>query len=199
MRYHEYVAECLRQASSGKLKTAELWAGIIAFVFAAIAYFWRPLGEIMSWLPAAAFFIILFLVFVFGLARAPFLIYKQQDDLCGRLQARLDERGRRQRVVDKLAHLTAECLQLLMRKVDCNDGYISWKQEIEDWYKRAQAEIKDSLGYSELVLFLTVSAAPVLYLFVQPFNETHQQDLQFFGARYHQLRTMISDMSTQLR
>lgn len=75
MRYREYVAECCRQASSGKLRTAELWTGILTIVFAAIAYFWSPLGEVMSWLPATLFALILVLTFLFGLVTAPFRIY----------------------------------------------------------------------------------------------------------------------------
>lgn len=197
MRYREYVAECCRQASSGKLKTAELWSGIIALVFMAMAYFWSPLGEVMSWLPAALFAIILVLTFLFGLVRAPFLIYQQQEKVCRRLQDQLDERKRRQRIVDTLAQLHQQCLQLLMREVDCDDGYLSWKDEIEDWYEQAQTEIESSLGFSEMELFRT--SAPVFDLYLRPFNMSHLQDLRFFGGRQHNLRIIIGDMNTLLR
>ena len=105
---------------------------------------------------------------------------------------------RRQCIADKLSQLHDECMQLLMRQVHCNDEYISWKQEMENWYKRAQNEIADSLGRSELVLFLSISP-PASALFVQPFNQMHQQDLQFFGARYQKLEVIIRDLSPALR
>jgi MFS superfamily sulfate permease-like transporter len=146
MRYREYAAECLRRASSGKLKTAELWTAILGIVFTAIAYFWSPLGVFMSWLPAAVFVLIFVLLLLFGLVTAPVRMHQNQEEACRRLEEQLDERKRRQRIVDKLAKLHQQCLQLLMRKVDCNDAYISWKQEIEDWYERAQTEIEGSLS-----------------------------------------------------
>lgn len=101
-------------------------------------------------------------------------------------------------VVYKLAELHQQCLQLLMRKIDCNDAYISWKQEIEDWYDRAQIEIELSLGFSEKELFRTFSSL-VFVSSVQPFNDEHQQDLQFFGARYHKLESIIVHINAQLR
>jgi hypothetical protein len=198
MRFREYVAECCRQASSGKLKTAKLWSGTIAIVFSAIAYFWSPLGQVMSWLPASLFALILVLAFLFGIVRAPLRIINNKEQLCRRLQDHLDERKRRQRIVDQLAQLHQKCLQLLMRKVDSNDDYILWKREIEEWYEQAQTEIEDSLGFSEMELFRTFDE-PVFDLFVQPFSERHKQDLQFFNARYHQLRITIVDLSTRLR
>jgi hypothetical protein len=194
MRYREYAAECLRQASSGKLKTAELWTAILGIVFTAIAYFWSPLGVFMSWLPKAVFVLIFVLLVLFGLVTAPFRMHQNQEEACRRLEEQLDERKRRQRIVDKLAKLHQQCLQLLMRKVDCNDAYISWKQEIEDWYERAQTEIEGSLSFCDRYLY-----APVFATFVQPFNTIHQQDLQFFFARYHKLGIIIDDMNTRLR
>lgn len=109
-----------------------------------------------------------------------------------------DARERLQSIADKLSPLHKECMQLLMRQVHSNDGYISWKQEIEDWYKRAQNEIAGSLGDHELVLFLSISP-PASALFVQPFNQEHLQDLQFFGARYEKLEIIIGDLSARLR
>jgi hypothetical protein len=198
MRYREYVAECIQQAFSGKLKTAELWTGIIAIVLSAIAYFWSPLGEVMSWLPAGLFALIFVLTFLFGLVRAPFRIHQQQEEICRRLQDQIDERKRRQRIVDKLAQLHEECVQLLMRKVYVDHEYNSWKKQIEDWYKRAQAEIEDCLGFSEMELFRT-SGGTFFILSVQPFNERHQQDLQFFHNRQYTLRMLVDDMNSRLR
>jgi hypothetical protein len=130
--------------------------------------------------------------------QSPLRIINNKEQLCRRLQDHLDERKRRQRIVDQLAQLHQKCLQLLMRKVDSNDDYILWKREIEEWYEQAQTEIEDSLGFSEMELFRTFDE-PVFDLFVQPFSERHKQDLQFFNARYHQLRITIVDLSTRLR
>jgi hypothetical protein len=124
-------------------------------------------------------------------------MHQQQEEACRLLEEQLDERKRRQQIVDKLAKLHQQCLQLLMRKVDCNDAYISWKQEIEDWYERAQTEIEGSLSFSEMERFRTF-IAPVAP-FVQPFDTIHQQDLLFFGARYCKLGIIIDDMNTRLR
>jgi hypothetical protein len=109
-----------------------------------------------------------------------------------------DARKRRQSIADKLYPLQQEGMQLLMRKVDSNDAYNSWKKEIEDWYERTQNEIAGSLGPHEKVLFLSIRA-PASALFVQPFDYMHQQDLQFFGAKYEKLHIIIGDLSARLR
>ena len=193
-----YYLLWLKTAFTHSLGKLDLWTGLIVVALGIFGHYW-PQTQLMTtygwqipiWALAGIMLMRLFL--------APYWIARDQKKVSKCLQDQLDERKRRQRTVDKLAQLHQQCLQLLMITVDSNDDYTSWKQEIEDWYKRAQTEIEGSLGFAEMELFRTFSAPVFFDLSFHPFSERHQHDLRFFGARHHKLRIIIDDMNNRLR
>lgn len=156
-----YLA-CIARASRSAWGTTGRIALLLALAGGALAYFVPQISGLMSILVWAIPLGVLLVVFLIGLAYAPYSIYKEEKNAREILQRQLDDKARRRRIREQLANLLEEGGQIRHIVVDPAQPLPILSQRANAWGLKVQAFLRTNLDESYVARFLSNAGLPIM-------------------------------------
>ncbi len=205
LSFRQYRNKWIARAFEGRIGQAELYTGIATLLFAPFALYWKPWGEVMSWLPSVIFGLAFLLTVLYGMSRAPYWMYLDQESENTELAKVLQAKDKKEGVDAALAslhhdgyELLLNGLQLLSNPVIEPTTYGLWKTSFEGWYGRAQSEIGQYFGQSKLQIFKTFNEITYSSQHFKNYSVTneHLQDINFFSSRVTAVKNFLEQIDS---